>query len=56
MYKRTNLELDVDLVKKAMEVTHIKTIKDLIHYSLHEVIKMNKRKAMLNLKGKVNWE
>lgn len=56
MHKRTNIELDVDLVKKAMELTHISTIKDVVHHSLNEVIKMNKRKAMLKLKGKVNWE
>ena len=56
MHKRTNIELDQDLVKKAMELTHKSTIKDVVHYSLQEVIKMNKRKEMLKLKGKVKWE
>jgi Arc/MetJ family transcription regulator len=56
MHKRTNIELDVDLVNKAMELTHIKTIKDVVHYSLREVIRLNKRKELLKFKGKVKWE
>ena len=46
MYKRTNIELDIDLVKKAMEFTNQSTIKDVVHYSLKEVIKMNKPKLV----------
>ena len=56
MHKRTNIELDVDLVNKAMEITHLKTIKDVVHHSLKEVIRLNKRKEILKYKGKVNWE
>ena len=56
MHKRTNIELDVDLVSKAMELTHINTIKDVVHYSLREVIRLNKRKELLKFKGKVKWE
>ena len=56
MHKRTNIELDVDLVKKAMEVSHINTIKEVVHYSLQELIKLNKRKDLLKLKGMVKWE
>jgi len=56
MYKRTNIELDVDLVNKAMEITHLNTIKDVVHHSLKEVIRLNKRKELLKFKGKVNWE
>jgi Arc/MetJ family transcription regulator len=56
MYKRTNIELDIELVKKAMEVSHISTIREVVHYSLRELIKLNKRKDILNLKGRVKWE
>lgn len=56
MYKRTNIELDVDLVRKAMEITHIETIKDVVHFSLEELIKLNKRKSILKLKGQIKWE
>ena len=56
MHKRTNIELDVNLVNKAMQITHLTTIKDVVHYSLNEVIRLNKRKELLKLKGKVEWE
>ncbi|MBN1118371.1 MAG: type II toxin-antitoxin system VapB family antitoxin [Bacteroidales bacterium] len=56
MHKRTNIELDVDLVNKAMELTHITTIKDVVHHSLRELIRLNKRKELLKFKGKVKWE
>lgn len=56
MQKRTNIELDIALVKKAMEVSHITTIKEVVHHSLRELIKLNKRKDILNLKGRVKWE
>ncbi|MDN5210952.1 type II toxin-antitoxin system VapB family antitoxin [Fulvivirgaceae bacterium BMA12] len=56
MHKRTNIEIDVDLLKKAMELTNLNTIKDVVHYSLTEIIKMNKRKRILKFKGKVKWQ
>ena len=56
MYKRTNIELDIDLIKEAMKLTNRKTIKDVVHYSLTEIIKLNKRKDILKFKGKINWE
>ena len=56
MYKRTNIELDIDLIKEDMKLTQLKTIKDVVHYSLEEIIKLNKRKKILKFKGKINWE
>lgn len=56
MQKRTNIELDTDLIKKAMELTQLSTIKDVVHHALEEVIRMSKRKKMLELKGKIDWE
>ncbi len=56
MLKRTNIELDTELLKKAMESTHLTTIKDVVNLALNELIKQNKRKNLLKLKGKVNWE
>jgi Arc/MetJ family transcription regulator len=56
MHKRTNIELDVDLLKKAMELTHLSTIKEVVNYSLREVIRINKRRELLKFKGKVDWE
>lgn len=56
MYKRTNIELDTDLVKEAMRLTKLSTIKDVVHHSLEEVIKGLKRRKMLEFRGKVKWE
>jgi Arc/MetJ family transcription regulator len=56
MHKRTNIELDVNLINEAMALTELKTIKDVVHHSLRELIKLEKRKKLLSLKGKVNWE
>ncbi len=56
MYKRTNIELDVDLVTRAMEVSQISTIREVVHHSLRELIKSDKRKDILKLKGKIKWE
>jgi len=56
MYKRTNIELDSELAAKAMKITHKKTYKEVVNYSLQQVIEVEKRKNLLNLKGKVKWE
>ena len=56
MYKRTNIDLDTNLVKTALNLTGKGTIKDVVHYALEELIAMAKRKSILKLKGKVKWE
>lgn len=56
MLKRTNIELDTELLKKAMESTHLTTIKDVVNLALNELVKQNKRKSLLKFRGKVKWE
>lgn len=56
MHKRTNIELDIDLISKAMKLSDLKTIKDVVHRSLEEFIRMNKRKKILKFKGKIDWQ
>ena len=56
MHKRTNIELDIDLITQAMKLSDLKTIKDVVHQSLEEFIRMKQRKKILKFKGKVNWE
>lgn len=55
MYKRTNIELDIKLLAEAMKGTKIKTIKEVVNHSLKELVKLNRRRAILNYKGKVRW-
>lgn len=41
MYKRTNIAVDIDLINKAKELTHLSTIKDVVHHALSAIIKAN---------------
>lgn len=54
--KRTNIVIDEDLVKKGLELTGIKTQKDLVNYALRQLVRRESQKEILNLKGKVHWE
>lgn len=53
---RTNIELDERLVNEAMRLTGIKTKKEVVNYSLKELVAKIKRRKMLELEGKVQWE
>lgn len=52
---RTNVELDENLIKEAMEFTQKKTKKEIVNYALEELVKRFKRKKLLELEGKVEW-
>jgi len=53
---RTNIDLDDRLVKEGMRVLKCKTKKELIHLALKELLKTEKRKEILKLRGKLKWE
>lgn len=53
---RTNIVLDEKLVEAAMQITKLKTRRELVDFALHEVIRHAKQKEMLRLKGKITWE
>ncbi len=53
---RTNINLDDVLVDKAMNLTHMKTKKELVHYALSVLVEREQRKKILDLEGKVEWE
>ncbi len=53
---RTNIELEDNLVKEGMKVFQCKTKKELVHLALQELLKKEKRKEILQLRGKVTWE
>ncbi len=53
---RTNIELDDNLVRQGLKLTKLKTKKDLVHYALQELVQRKKRKGLLELEGKVDWE
>jgi len=53
---RTNNELDENISKESMELTKMKTKKDVINFAISELVKKLKRKECLNLKAsRLGW-
>jgi Arc/MetJ family transcription regulator len=53
---RTNIDMDDVLVEEGLRVLKCKTKKELIHLVLQELLKTEKRKEILKLRGKLQWE
>lgn len=53
---RTNVVLDEKKLKAAKKAFDISTTKELLDFALDEILKMQSRKDILNLKGKVKVE
>ncbi len=53
---RTNIDLDGRLVEEGLRVFKCKTKKALIHLARQELLKTEKRKGILKLRGKLKWE
>ena len=52
---RTNIEIDDDLMKKALKYSKLKTKKAIINKALMEYVKYQMRLKLLSLQGKVKW-
>lgn len=53
---RTNVVLDDELVAEAMRLTGIKTKRELIDTALRTLVRLERQKDILALKGKIHWE
>ncbi len=53
---KTNIDLADDLVEEGLILTRLKTKKELVNYALKELVMRERRKGILNLEGKVEWE
>jgi len=53
---RTNVYVDENLILECRELTQLKTKKEIIDSALKEFIKLCKRRKMLELEGKIEWE
>ena len=53
---RTNVVLDDKLVARCQKATGIKTRRALIDYALVELLRRERQKQILELKGAVQWE
>jgi Arc/MetJ family transcription regulator len=52
----TNIDLDERLVEEGLRVFKCKTKKELVHLALRELLKTEKRKEILKLRGQLQWE
>lgn len=53
---RTNVVLDDKLVAKCQKATGIKTRRSLIDFALHEVLRHENQKKLLEMKGNIDWQ
>lgn len=55
MDKRTNIELDEDLVEEAMQLTGAKTKRQVVQMALAELVRSKKKKDLVDLAGKIKF-
>ncbi|MCX7008031.1 MAG: type II toxin-antitoxin system VapB family antitoxin [Kiritimatiellaeota bacterium] len=53
---RTNVVLDDDLVAQCQAVTGIPTRRSLIDHALQELLRHERQKTVLELKGRIAWQ
>jgi Arc/MetJ family transcription regulator len=54
--KRTNIVLDEDLVARAKEATGIATTRQLVDHALHELLRLERQRSILKLRGRIDWQ
>ncbi|WP_460933403.1 type II toxin-antitoxin system VapB family antitoxin [Spirosoma humi] len=52
---RTNIDINDQLIQKALEISHLKTKKAVVELALQEYIDRQARQRLLSLFGKVEW-
>ncbi len=53
---RTNVVIEDHLIEEGLELTGLKTKRELVNFALRELLTRKKRKAILALDGKLHWE
>jgi Arc/MetJ family transcription regulator len=53
---RTNVVLDDRLVMQCQKATGIKTRRGLIDFALHELLRHERQRKVLELRGRVRWQ
>lgn len=53
---RTNIDIDDELMAEAMRLTGLPTKKAVVEEALRRVIRLQKQKGILKLRGTVHWE
>jgi Arc/MetJ family transcription regulator len=52
---RTNINLDDNLVSKALKMTGLRTKRELVDLALRELVRKEDQKSILTLEGKFSW-
>jgi Arc/MetJ family transcription regulator len=52
---RTNVVLDDELVEEAFRLTGARTKRELIHTALHELVRVRRKKDLMELAGRVRF-
>lgn len=53
---RTNIDLDENLIIRGLQLSGLRTKKDLVNMALKEFIRRKDQKKILELRGKIRWE
>ena len=53
---RTNIDINDELLQKAMEISRLTTKKAIVEMALQEYINMMHRRDLLSLRGQVQWD
>ena len=53
---RTNIEIEDELIQKALSLTGLKTKRAAVEAALRMLIRVKEQEEILNLAGKVHWE
>lgn len=51
-----HVAVDAELVEQGLHATGLKTRRDLVNFALRELLRREKQKKLLELKGQVEWE
>ena len=54
--RKANVVLDKELVQKCLQETGIQTFRALIDHALRELLRHERQKKVLELKGNIRWE
>ena len=52
---RTNIEIDDELMNKALKYSKLKTKKEIVNDALTEYVRYQMRLKLISLQGKVKW-
>ncbi len=53
---RTNIVLDDDLIRRARQLTGIKTKREIVQEALRTLIQLREQAEIRQLRGKLHWE